>query len=142
MEVLATAAGDESGTATLHIHGDNRGQNTLADPDAGHDPESGGGAVEVPVRPLAELVTEAGLDRVDILKIDIEGLEPRVLRGYFDDAPATLWPRLLLCEFRDTPAYQELDRLLAGRGYRTRVRTGLNRVLERDPAGSRTATST
>ncbi|MEJ2540436.1 MAG: FkbM family methyltransferase, partial [Gemmatimonadota bacterium] len=116
VEVVAVAAGDREGTATLHIHGANQGENTLADPETGHAPAAGGGAVEVPVRPLARIVADAGLDRVDILKIDIEGLEPPVLTRFFHDAPASLWPRLLLCEFRDTPAYQELERLLDDRG--------------------------
>lgn len=132
--VAAVAAGDREGRATLHIHGDNRGQNTLAAPDAGHGPGAGGQRVEVPVRPLADVVVEAGLERVDIMKVDIEGLEPPVLKRYFVDAPAPLWPRMLLCEFRDTEAYADLTRVLEERGYRLRARTSLNMILVRDAA--------
>lgn len=130
--VLPVAAGDEEGHATLHVHGDNLGQNTLADPDAGHRSESGGRDVRVRIQPLAAVLAEAGVERVDILKIDIEGLEPRVLGRYFGEAPATLWPRLLLCEFRDTPEYAELRTHLARLGYQERARTGLNVVLVRE----------
>ncbi len=35
----------------------------------------------VDVRPLDEIIDEAGLDRIDVLKIDVEGAEVDVLRG-------------------------------------------------------------
>lgn len=141
---VPVAAGAQAGTATLWLHGDNRGQNTLAAPDAGHAAEAGGGTVQVPVRPLAEVVAQAGLTRIDILKIDIEGLEPPVLQAFFHAAPEALWPRLLLSERQDAPDYDSLESFLADRGYGVILRTDLNMVLRRTPAppSSRTADPT
>ncbi len=41
-------------------------------------------AVEVPVRRLGDVLYEAGIDRVDYLKIDVEGFEPEVFAGCED----------------------------------------------------------
>ncbi|NHK97927.1 FkbM family methyltransferase [Rubrivivax benzoatilyticus] len=39
------------------------------------------GALVVPVRTIDSIVAEAGIDRLDLLKIDVEGYESEVLRG-------------------------------------------------------------
>src|ERR1039457_4643286 len=38
---------------------------------------------EIACRTLASVLTSAGVERVDMLKLDIEGFEPKVLRQYF-----------------------------------------------------------
>lgn len=62
--------------------------------------DGGGGAVRIPCKPLADVLREAGLGRVDFLKVDIEGFEEKVLTRFFIDAPPTspLRPRHLLTE--------------------------------------------
>jgi FkbM family methyltransferase len=57
-----------------------------------------GTTIDVRVRPLLELVQEFGLDRVDGLKIDVEGYEDRALLPFFNDAPEGLWPRRIVME--------------------------------------------
>lgn len=126
--VLPYAAGERGGTATLLIHEANRGENTLVDGDA----REGARAVEVPVLPLKDVLKETGTDRVDILKIDIEGLEPLVLRVFFRDTDSSLWPRLLLCEWKNTTEHRELEENLLAKGYVVEARTRLNLVLRKD----------
>jgi hypothetical protein len=87
--------------------------------------------IEVPVRPLPELVAEAGLSRVDALKVDVEGLEPPILEDYFDRAPEALWPGILLVERQTTAAHEALFARLAKHGYREELATRLNVVLRR-----------
>jgi len=123
--LLACAAGDREGTAILRIDGRNRGENRL-DGESSDQPGE-----EVAVRPLHALVRESGLSRIDILKIDIEGLEPRVLGAFFREADPSLWPKLLLTEWQGGPEYGELDRQLREAGYRDLKRTRLNRILTR-----------
>lgn len=86
-----------------------------------------GGALEVPGRPLAELVGEWDPPRLDALKIDIEGGEGEVLDAFFASAPPQLWPGLLIAEDRGAG----LQDLLGARGYRLRLATRLNRVFTR-----------
>ncbi len=128
VRVIPVAAGTESGTAELHSHADNRGENSLI---------QGSGAVgarTVRVQPLAEILTEAGVEQVDMLKIDIEGMEPAVLGAFFQGAPRSLWPRDLLFEWKETDEHRGLrDRLLA-LGYRIELVTRMN-VLVHLPAG-------
>ena len=55
-------------------------------------------SVDVPVVPLLDVLNERNIDRLDILKIDIEGFEDRALAPFFDNAPDDLLPALLLIE--------------------------------------------
>ncbi len=48
--------------------------------------------------PLLELVRDAGIDRIDFMKIDIEGYEARALAPFFAEAPRALWPRFINIE--------------------------------------------
>lgn len=133
--VLPCAAGAEEGRAVLHIHGKNRGENTLLEVEGAVD----AGSVEVPVRPLRAVVREQGLSRIDILKIDIEGLEPPVLRSFFADDPGPLAPTWIFCEWKDTPEHRGLEAFLLEQGYQLELRTKLNMVLRRrdDTGGPR-----
>jgi FkbM family methyltransferase len=130
--VLDAAAGTEETTATLHLNSDNRGQNSLLDTGQ----VGATSQVQVQVRPLARIVEDAGLSRIDIMKVDIEGLEPAVLGAFLDEAPESLWPELLLFERQDRPDYAALEARLADLGYRCLNETRLNLVLHRPRPGS------
>jgi FkbM family methyltransferase len=79
------------------------------------------GSIDVPVRTLDEILTEAGAAEIDFLSIDVEGHELDVLDG-FDLAR---WqPRLILIE--DLLLHLRLHRYLSRRGYRWLRRTGIN----------------
>jgi len=127
--VLPLAAGTEVGTLELHVSLENRGENSLIRPEDGPFQSR-----TVAVRPLAALLEEQGVERVDALKIDIEGMEPEVLDRFLGEAPRTIWPRLLICERKDSDAHRALrDRLVAA-GYRVVRTTRMNLVAElRDP---------
>lgn len=87
------------------------------------------GEIEVACRPLLDLVRDAGLERIDFLKIDIEGYETRALRPFFEQAGRGLWPRLVNIE---TP--QGLD--WRGLGYRIVQRTSQNTLMMLQGAGA------
>lgn len=72
----------------------NRGGNTfLADPSRAH-------SVEVQCEPLYDILVAHGVERVDAMKLDIEGFEYAVLLAFFRDAPASVHPTLIIMEFR------------------------------------------
>jgi FkbM family methyltransferase len=61
---------------------------------------SGGEPVVVPVRRLDDCLEEWGVERVDLMKIDIEGHEPQALEGGYG-ALSSGRIRAVLCEFND-----------------------------------------
>lgn len=78
IEIIAGAASDQSGTIFLRTHPDTSNSATLAASGERLRDERGIG-VSVPVLVLDEKL--ANLDRLDLLKIDIEGMEPLALCG-------------------------------------------------------------
>ena len=91
VRVVAAALSDSEGEATLHL-GAKSGWHTLVD-DPNH--RAGGGDVTVQTRTLDALLAELGIDRVDAIKIDVEGAEDRVLAGgqhtFGGSAPMTVF---------------------------------------------------
>ena len=79
--------------------------------------DADGPVLKVPSRPLASLVAEADWPRVDLMKLDIEGLEPDVLEAFFADAPEASWPGTILTEIVHDKAGR-LATLLPDHGYR------------------------
>lgn len=122
--VAELALADAPGTVTLTPAGANRGEIRL-----------GAGGIAVRAATLAGALAEAGLDRVDALKIDIEGVEEPVLRAFLDGAPRGLWPALVLMEARRGEETSALA-LLRARGYEEASRTRLNVVLTAPSPGA------
>lgn len=80
--------------------------------------------VEISCSPLIDLVKASGIQRIDVMKLDVEGFEERILTQYFQDVPeeSALRPRYLLVEINggpitDLPARQRFKELLCAVGY-------------------------
>jgi hypothetical protein len=52
------------------------------------------GAQRIQTQPLLQLLQSERIDRLDAIKIDVEGSEDRILVLFFRSAPRLLWPRL------------------------------------------------
>lgn len=127
--VAPVALGAAEGAARLGAASGNRGEIALTGAPGG----------EIRVRPLLALLEEAGFDRVDALKIDIEGAEAEVLGAYLRDAPPALRPGLVVIEAQrgaDTPALA----LLRQSGYALDGRTKMNAILTAPQRPDRPAT--
>jgi FkbM family methyltransferase len=115
--VHPVAVGAVEGEATLHLSAEptNSGMSSLIP----REGTAGGLAVTVPMRSLDGLLAEAGISRVDALKIDVEGYEPEVLAGaksLLSHAP----PSLLVVEVArsaDTPPPEDVFESLVQYGY-------------------------
>ncbi len=91
-------------------------------------------SVRVDTAPLAQLVGEAALPRIDILKIDIEGYEDRALMPYFRQVEPDMWPDVVLIETVHRHLWAEdLTGFLGDNGYRSIFQTPENLLLTRTP---------
>jgi FkbM family methyltransferase len=126
--IAPVALSDTTGTLSLFINDRNIGSSSLsADVEAG-SPQR---AIEVPTRTLLSLVEEEGLSRIDAIKIDVEGVEDRILAPFFGSAPSALWPDLLLMEDNKSAWNSDLLALLRQSGYAIVLETGGNIVMRR-----------
>jgi FkbM family methyltransferase len=85
--------------------------------------------VRLPVRRLIDLVREAGFERIDAMKVDIEGAEDIALLPFFEEAPQALWPKLLIVENNRAEWRRDCVAYLEARGYQARKVSG-NVVLQ------------
>jgi len=86
--VANVAVGESDGLARLEIRKDD-----LAIVEVAEDPTG-----NIQIRPLADVVRDAGLTRVDTLKADIEGYEDRALIPYLLEVPDALRPNRMVIE--------------------------------------------
>ncbi|MBC7833339.1 MAG: FkbM family methyltransferase, partial [Hyphomicrobium sp.] len=86
-----TAVGDKVGELVLYV-GEEQYGHSSALPIDGHKPTT------VPVQPLLAVCQIAGLSKIDVLKIDIEGYEDKALLPFIAKAPRSLWPRYIFIE--------------------------------------------
>lgn len=176
VRVVEAAVGAERGAGRLAVGSRNSGENRLvgageASVDDGGASAGGGGAsvgsrdaagpgdaarrpetVPVTVLTLADVVAQAGIDRIDCLKVDVEGREAAVIQPYLSAAPRAKWPKYLIVELKrpsgggalrrategpaaragavNQPSAQvsatALEEWLAARGYVRVLRTKLN----------------
>lgn len=132
VRIVQAAVGATASIAALHEStGGNVGQSSLIE-DVAFRPD---GRIEVPVRPLLDILAEVRIGAIDVLKIDIEGYEDRALVPFLREAPDALLPRAVVVE-TDVAERWESDCLAAllGRGYHPVTQTVANAVLTRDAA--------
>lgn len=126
--VAPVALADGAGTMSLFINDRNIGNSSL---NADQGQSGAQRSIEVPCRTLFSLVEQEGLDRIDAVKIDVEGVEDRILVPFFAEAPPALWPNLLLIEDNHAAWKVDLLAILKRCGYLTIIATGGNLVLRR-----------
>jgi FkbM family methyltransferase len=93
--------------------------------------DHGGAALTVPARAVASVLAEAGVAKVDMLKIDVEGAEDRVLAGLLAQAPPSLHPRWLIVENGGGRWSLDLPRILADHGYAPVAHHRMNTIWRR-----------
>lgn len=124
VETAALAISDHDGTGQFAVAGSEGARHLVGDADGASRP--------VPLRTLAGLLAERGITTIDLLKIDVEGHEDKVLPPYLDAVAPANWPRHILIEHVHRNAWTrdciaECER----HGYRIRSRTNNDVFLER-----------
>jgi len=89
-------------------------------------------SVKVPVVPLIEILHEQNINKIDLLKIDVEGFEDQALMSLFKAKEESLLPRNILIEVAHQHLWQtDLLNLFETKGYVEVLQTPENRLLQR-----------
>jgi FkbM family methyltransferase len=115
IQVVRAAVADAEGEMEFALEDRNMGGSSLQ-----LDRQARGGKtlLKVPVRTLASLVSEAGFAQIDAIKIDVEGLEDRVLIPFLCSVPRTLYPKAAIFEANVGSWQGDLIGFLTSAGYR------------------------
>lgn len=120
VEVINAAVGGKSGEMEFFV-GDNEQSNSLVRPQGGASANS----IRVPVVAIADFCRERGIDRIDVLKLDIEGYELETLRGMEpmlrDRRVKVIYSEVTFerkSEEKHLPSFFDLHTYLSGLGYR------------------------
>lgn len=126
IKAVQCAVADKPGDFTLFLDTRNRGESSMR---AVRSPN--GLSMKVPATTLMQLLTDEKFERIDAIKLDVEGAEDLILEPFFHDAPETLWPSLIIMEDGVGRWHIDMEPFLKERGYRQLLRTHVNYVFER-----------
>lgn len=86
----------------------------------------------VHIRPLLDILTVLNVNKVNVLKIDIEGYEDRALIPFLNTAPDSLLPEHIIMEYSERDRWQsDLMSKLKQVGYLRKARSRGNALLSR-----------
>ena len=136
LQLLACALGETHTTGTLVLGERNRGQNRLLD---GSSEQAGTRAneqtVTVPVKTLLAICEEHSINRIDGLKIDIEGHEHAVMQHFFSHASPQQFPALIQFEKCTAEQAASMQTLVEAHGYELVCSGRMNAIYARDMSG-------
>jgi aminoglycoside 6'-N-acetyltransferase len=131
VRVFPCAVSERAGRMKFSVNAKSRGTSRI----------DAAGAIEVEARTLLSIVKEAGLTRIDALKIDIEGHEFEALEAFFRLAPPAILPESLILETAHEAPERSIRVLAVATGYEEALRTRMNAVLVRPTPRLRRAVS-
>ncbi|MEZ5897385.1 MAG: FkbM family methyltransferase [Parvularculaceae bacterium] len=120
--IAPCAAAARDGHMRFHVEAASRGLSRLDD----------AGEIEVQARPITSILADNKFDRIDAMKIDIEGAEFEALEAFFNTAAPLLHPGLLIVETSHEAPGRSVAGLVKRHGYETILKTRLNTVLKRE----------
>lgn len=126
VKAIACALADKPGELTLFLDPANKGESSVRILRS-----SAAQTVRVPATTLLALMQSEGYDRLDAIKLDVEGAEDLILEPFLRDAPEALWPGFIVIEDSRGRWQADLPGLLESKGYRLVTQTRLNLVYER-----------
>ena len=85
--------------------------------------------VKIKVMTLKKVIEELKLTKIDVLKIDIEGMEDRVLFPFFEMCPKQFWPKLVIIEENKTWWEKDIYTWMLENGYHLSDNTRSNKIL-------------
>lgn len=113
---------DQAGEFVLHLDPNNLGGSSLV------MHKESGAETRVSCISLLEQLQLLDIDKIDALKIDIEGAEDIALLPFFAEAPRVLYPKLIVMERTHLDSKTPLDSALQQAGYKALKLTRMNAV--------------
>jgi FkbM family methyltransferase len=86
----SVAVSDRDGSGILSVAGDEGSRNILG--------EGAAGGMNVNLKTLDSIVRVAGITHIDVMKIDVEGYEDKVLPPFLATVPERQWPSIIIIE--------------------------------------------
>lgn len=124
IEVLETGVGPEIGNFDLYLNTTgNRGGDSFV-PDSSRSTR-----ISVKVRRLSDIVEERGIDSIEFMKLDVEGVEEGVLKDLFERTPEAVWPKFVCIETLHSPT---VANLMLEHGYRREIGARENAIFVLD----------
>lgn len=138
IKALQVAVADREGPLTMFLAARNRGESSVKV--FGFEPGTGT-SVTVHATTLEKLLRNEGFERIDAMKVDVEGAEDLVLVPFLRDVPAQRWPKLLVLANTPQLWHSDLHALLLAKGFAHRGTSRLKRLYVRDAATATTGTA-
>jgi FkbM family methyltransferase len=126
IEIIPLAVSNTPGTRTFYVNGFDAAHSLLPRPKKGrrYYPKHAGpdATIEVQVTTVDEFVRQRNLERVDVLKLDIQGGELMALHGAVDTinhkGVGLIYTEILFVElYADNPLFHEICAFLASLGF-------------------------
>ncbi|WP_072390059.1 FkbM family methyltransferase [Hyphomicrobium sp. CS1GBMeth3] len=124
---VQAAIGERDGETSFGVIPDGPGVGSIL--------EKNGEQITVKMRTLANILSDHGAERCDILKIDVEGYEHHALMPYLTTTPTRNWPRALIIEQNGKSKSWPTDLIgfIVSSGYAVTLRTNGNVILSKNP---------
>ncbi len=127
IEQIVAGVGDRDGVIKMVTPNNNLGESRLL-----QEGETAEGEInKIQVTTLLGILREKNIDRVDGMKIDIEGYEETALVPFLERAPENLLPQLIVIENNNKTWRTDLLALAETKGYTYRAVTRMNIILEK-----------
>lgn len=123
VRVLPLALSDRAGEIEFTVSDSNLGESGLAG--------GSGRRIRVPCDTLHQVLVREGVARVTGMKIDVEGLEDRILMPFLAAVPADLYPGFIIIENSQGVWSQDLLGEFVRRGYRLAQQCKMNSIYVR-----------
>ncbi|MDB5595942.1 MAG: methyltransferase FkbM family [Hyphomicrobiales bacterium] len=130
LKLVNCALTDQNGTVDLFLNQWQSGEASIrlvSDPDVP--------VLRVPAMTLLSLAESEGLTQIDALKISVEGAEEIVLLPFFQEAPKSLWPEIIVIEATALTESPALRLALGMHGYVEDMATRHHLLLRRTRKG-------
>lgn len=134
IKALGVAVADKDEERTLFVDRANQGESSLKIVN-----EAEVNSIRVPARRLLTIIEDEGFEKLDAIKLDVEGAEDLILETFFAQAPEQYFPRLIVLESAPNRWQVDVPGLLAKHGYERIAETRNNYIFRR--AGERNGDS-